>query len=225
MAFPVMGSNRSAGASHQRQWNYLYWLCTAVCIALPMKQGLAADPRHLPGGFQPASALPGQTELRAVKRLSSAGGNSKTTASPHDPATPDLDALQTAADAFASLPRNRRGAPDWMSALRQQAIQPRADVKGVAQPYLFDLDVIMSQTKNMPAVRFSHSAHSEWLTCANCHPKPFKPSVGTNPLRMADIFRGQSCGLCHGSVAFSPLRDCERCHSVSRKKLEQHARQ
>ena len=220
-----MGSNHSAGASHQRQWRYLYWLCTAVCIALPMKQCLAADPRHLPGGFQPASALPGQTELRAVNRLSSAGGNSKTTASPHDPATPDLDVLQTTTDAFASLPRNRRGSPDWMAALRQQAIQPRADVNGHAQPYLFDLDVIMSQTRNMPAVRFSHRAHSEWLACANCHPKPFKPRVGANPLRMSGIFRGEGCGLCHGSVAFSPLRDCTRCHSVSRSKREQHARQ
>jgi c(7)-type cytochrome triheme protein len=222
MAFPVMGSmHHPATANYGLAWR----LSAAICLALQLAHVLAADPRHFPGGFQPASALPGQTELRSVKRLSSLVGISKIATSPHDPATPDLDALQTAADAFASLPRNRRGAPDWMSALRQQAIQPRADVKGVAQPYLFDLDVIMSQTKNMPAVRFSHSAHSEWLTCANCHPKPFKPSVGTNPLRMADIFRGQSCGLCHGSVAFSPLRDCERCHSVSRKKLEQHARQ
>ncbi len=220
-----MGSNRSAAAYRQRQWRYLRWLCATVCIALSMKQGLAADPRHLPGGFQPASALPGQTELRAVNRLSSAGGNSKTATSPHDPATPDLKVLQTTTDAFASLPRNRRGAPDWMAALRQQAIQPRADVQGGTQPYLFDLDVIMSRTKNMPAVRFSHRTHSEWLACANCHPKPFKPRVGANPLRMAGIFRGEGCGLCHGSVAFSPMRDCERCHSVSRKKLEQHARQ
>jgi c(7)-type cytochrome triheme protein len=225
MEFPVMGSNRSAGVRRQRQWRFLYWLCTAVCFVLPMKQGHAADPRHLPGGFQPASALPGQTELRSVKRLSSPVGISKTATSPHDPATPDLEALQTAADAFASLPRNRRGAPDWMAALRQQAIQPRADVQGGTQPYLFDLDVIMSRTKNMPAVRFSHRTHSEWLACANCHPKPFKQRVGANPLRMSGIFRGEGCGLCHGSVAFSPLRDCERCHSVSRGKREQHARQ
>ena len=197
----------------------------ATCLALPLAHVLAADPRHLPGGFQSASALPGQTELRSVKRLSSSVGISKISTSPHDPATPDLEARQTAADAFASLPRNRRGAPDWMAALRQQAIQPRADVNGHAQPYLFDLDVIMSQTRSMPAVRFSHRAHSEWLACANCHPKPFKPRVGANPLRMSGIFRGEGCGLCHGSVAFSPLRDCARCHSVSRSKREQHARQ
>ena len=195
----------------------LRWLFTFACIALPSQPLLSAEARNLPGGFQPALVLPGQVELRAVRRPSNDGfKRNDALTSPHDPGTPDLDALQTASDAFAILPRNKRGDPDWMAALRQQLIQPRADIQGHAKPYLFDLDVIMNQTRNMPAVRFSHRAHSEWLTCANCHPKPFKPRVGANPLRMSGIFRGEGCGLCHGSVAFAPLRDCARCHSVSR---------
>lgn len=130
-----------------------------------------------------------------------------------DAANPDLALLQRPGDAFTGLPKDRRGAPDWMAALRRQAIQPRADVQGTARPDLFDLDVVMPNTKSMPAVRFSHRAHSEWLACANCHPGLFVPRVGANPLRMADIFRGKGCGVCHGSVAFVPFLDCERCHS------------
>ena len=133
----------------------------------------------------------------------------------YDPANPDLANLQHPDEAYAALPKDRRGAPDWMAALRQGAISPRAALYGDVRPYLFDLDVIMGNTRQMPAVRFSHRAHGEWLACANCHPKPFLPRVGANPLRMADIFRGKGCGVCHGRVAFAPFLDCERCHSVT----------
>jgi hypothetical protein len=31
---------------------------------------------------------------------------------------------------------------------------------------------------------------------------------------MADIFRGQYCGMCHDRVAFITFFSCMRCHSV-----------
>jgi c(7)-type cytochrome triheme protein len=170
----------------------------------------AADRRDLPGGFQPAPAEPGAE--RSWKRAAAPAARAPAP-SFLDPANPDHAQLQPPAEAYAGLPRDRRGAPDWMAALRQGAIQPRAGLEGEATPQVFDLDVIMPRTRSMPAVRFSHRAHGEWLACSNCHPAPFLPRVGANPLRMADIFRGKGCGICHGSVAFVPFLDCERCHS------------
>ena len=170
----------------------------------------AAGRTDLPGGFFPAPAVAEPPPRRAPARPPAAPP-----ASPSflDPANPDHGLLQRPAEAYAGLPRDRRGAPDWMAALGQGAIQPRASLDGQAQPQVFDLDVIMPRTRGMPAVRFSHRAHGQWLTCANCHPAPFAARVGATPLRMADIFRGKGCGVCHGKVAFSPLLDCERCHS------------
>src|SRR5690349_8316891 len=48
----------------------------------------------------------------------------------HDPANPDAARLQRPSEAFAGLPRDKRGEVDWMQALREKRIQPRADVRG-----------------------------------------------------------------------------------------------
>jgi c(7)-type cytochrome triheme protein len=66
----------------------------------------------------------------------------------------------------------------------------------------------------MPWVRFPHLQHTEWLTCANCHPAIFIPQAGANPISMSAIIQGEFCGVCHGKVAFAPTLNCGRCHSV-----------
>ncbi|NIQ97960.1 MAG: hypothetical protein GWN87_30205, partial [Desulfuromonadales bacterium] len=63
---------------------------------------------------------------------------------------------------------------------------------------------------------FPHSSHTEWLTCESCHPAIFPyRELGMDPsgrygIVMDQIFEGEYCGKCHGTVAFS-LDSCNRC--------------
>lgn len=131
----------------------------------------------------------------------------------HDPTGPGLALLQKPTDAFKGLPLDRKGRVDWVKTLQQGAINPRADLHGQGAMTVLDLDVLMTETKSMPFVRFPHLPHTQWLACSNCHPTPFAAKAGSNPIDMNSIFRGQYCGMCHGRVAFSTYI-CERCHSV-----------
>jgi c(7)-type cytochrome triheme protein len=131
-----------------------------------------------------------------------------------DTANPDHPKLQAPQEAYASFPRDARGRPDWARALREGVIQPRSGVAGNAPAAAaLDLDVLMKNTAQMPWVKFGHQAHTQWLTCASCHDALFTPRAGANPTNMTAIFQGESCGACHGRVAFTPLFTCERCHS------------
>ncbi|HET8745017.1 MAG TPA: c(7)-type cytochrome triheme domain-containing protein [Ramlibacter sp.] len=131
----------------------------------------------------------------------------------HDPANPDHAKLQQPKEAFAVLPSDARGRPDWVRALREGAIQPRASVRGDAAMQVLELDVLMKNTAQMPYVKFPHGAHTQWLACANCHDALFVPKAGANPTTMPKILAGESCGVCHAKVAFTAMFTCERCHS------------
>lgn len=132
----------------------------------------------------------------------------------YDHGNPDNYKLQKAAEARAGLPLDKRGAVDWMAALRSGAITPRTDLTGTRRNEVLDLDVILKNTKEMPFVKFPHNSHTEWLACSNCHDSLFVPKAGANPITMEKIFRGQYCGVCHDRVAFITHYSCERCHSV-----------
>lgn len=132
----------------------------------------------------------------------------------HDPDNPDLGRLQTIDAATADFPKDAIGFPDWMRALREGKIQPRADLEGKGRMEVLDQDVILKNTKGMPWVRFPHRSHTEWLACGNCHPQPFPMRAGATAIRMEDIFRGRFCGMCHDRVAFITFFSCFRCHSV-----------
>ena len=132
----------------------------------------------------------------------------------YDRSSPDWPRLQKIDQATRQLPHDSLGFPDWMRALREGKIKLRYDVRGNARPELLDLDVIMRNTKEMPAVRFPHLAHTQHLACSNCHPAPFRAEKGANGIQMSDIFRGRYCGMCHDRVAFVTFYSCDRCHSV-----------
>lgn len=138
----------------------------------------------------------------------------------HDPANQDLQHLQNYDAAVAGMPKDPLGFPDWMRALREGSIQPRSTLSGKDVPTdELNLDIIMRNTKEMPWVRFPHLSHTMWLTCSNCHPYPFEARSGATKIRMADIFRGQYCGMCHDRVAFVTFFSCMRCHSVPQNSL------
>lgn len=131
----------------------------------------------------------------------------------YDPKNPDLKYLQRHDDAMAAVPKDTNGFPDWMRALKSGAIAPRTGLAPGAAMSVFDLDIVMKNTKEMPWVRFPHSSHTMWLDCSNCHPAPFEPRAGSTPITMAEIFRGKYCGVCHDRVAFITFFSCQRCHS------------
>jgi c(7)-type cytochrome triheme protein len=138
----------------------------------------------------------------------------------YDTRNPDHQKLQKMEDILVTLPKDKRGKIDWMSALRSGAITPRSDLNGNTRSEVFDLDIILKNTKEMPYVKFPHNSHTEWLACSNCHDKLFVPKAGANPITMEKIFRGEYCGTCHDRVAFVTHYSCERCHSVAHGKVK-----
>ena len=121
--------------------------------------------------------------------------------------------LQSSSQAMRSFPADAQGNIDWVGALESGLINPRAELRRRGQMEILDNDVIMRNTLEMPWVKFPHRAHTQWLACSNCHPRPFKQEVGANNITMDSIMRGEHCGQCHDRVAFS-IFACERCHSV-----------
>ncbi len=134
----------------------------------------------------------------------------------HDPSNDAVKVLQPPVEAMVDFPRDKSGVIDWVQTLKQGLIAPRKGLYGGEEMHAVDFDVIFKNTGSMPYVRYPHLAHTEWLTCRNCHPKIFLPQKGGNPVTMSAIIQGDYCGVCHGKVAFPPTKNCARCHSVPR---------
>ena len=112
---------------------------------------------------------------------------------------------------------------NWVKALRDGNIKPKASVDGSGKMTALDTEVLLEVKKFTPAppkVLFPHKAHTEWLDCSSCHPEPFKEEKGSSSeMSMRKILSGQYCGACHGKVAF-PLTNCFRCHSAAPEPIE-----
>jgi c(7)-type cytochrome triheme protein len=123
-----------------------------------------------------------------------------------------------------SFPKDFFGFPDWSQALRSKLILPRGtilqdDVESPGQ--LFDKNIVfLINDQLMADVLFPHREHIDMLSCDNCHPAIFKPQKGANRSSMYDIWNGQSCGVCHGKVAFQAkgFENCKKCHSQSKRR-------
>ena len=135
----------------------------------------------------------------------------------HDPSNDAVNVFQNPYEAMIDFPRDNSGIVNWIEAIKQGQIAPRADMNGETEKQTLDMDIIFTDTGNMPNVRFPHLSHTLWLDCKNCHPAIFKQKKGANDIAMTDILTGKFCGLCHGKVAFPPTLNCTRCHSVPKK--------
>lgn len=131
----------------------------------------------------------------------------------HDIGNNAFMTLQDPTVALEGFPLDRRLQVNWVATLDQGLIEPRADLHGSRDMLVMDMDILMTNTKDMPYVRFPHLQHTKWLDCSNCHPKIFIPQEHANPISMNKVLRGEYCGVCHDKVAFA-LFTCERCHSV-----------
>ncbi|MEE9231503.1 MAG: c(7)-type cytochrome triheme domain-containing protein [Acidobacteriota bacterium] len=127
---------------------------------------------------------------------------------------------------LAALPKTSDGGADWVEAIKQGVIAPRARVDwqtpleppftldtvvpGIASgwkpPFTLDIELTSEKAPLFKAV-FPHSSHTLWLNCSSCHPGAVRQRAG-----MARILAGESCGGCHGKVAFDPQLACARCH-------------
>lgn len=135
----------------------------------------------------------------------------------HDPTNDAVAVFQAPYEAMIDFPRDSAGIVNWVETVKQGLIAPRADLHGESKKRTMDMDIIFTDTGNMPHVRFPHLSHTLWLDCSNCHPAIFKQKRGANDIAMTDVYQGKFCGLCHGKVAFPPTLNCKRCHSVPKK--------
>jgi len=105
---------------------------------------------------------------------------------------------------------------DWLTSEDQNLLNLKDHLEGVSisrskiqEPKEFDLS---AKQPNMPDIIFSHTKHTVWNGCELCHPEIFGIKKNSVPYSMEEIFAGEYCGVCHGTVAF-PNIDCQRCHT------------
>jgi c(7)-type cytochrome triheme protein len=123
-------------------------------------------------------------------------------------APPEIESV-AAESVLARLPRHSSGQIDWGAALESGTISPRSELPGelpAGVPADFGYDFYFGEVETA----FPHSTHSDWLACQSCHPAVYRRREGSRTT-MAMMQDGESCGLCHGGVAFK-ADACERCH-------------
>ncbi|HEX4934364.1 MAG TPA: c(7)-type cytochrome triheme domain-containing protein [Gemmatimonadaceae bacterium] len=164
----------------------------------------------------------GTTEARGASRdtirrdatgaSTTAAGDGATNAPALPP--PPFESTLNADSARAMLPRDRPGNVDWVAAVRQGIIRPRAALPGRILPdsngFRFLFDFFFPGPDTTFDAFFPHSTHTEWVNCQQCHARIF-PYRGAT-IRMSDVLQGKYCAECHGKVAYPVATACERCH-------------
>jgi c(7)-type cytochrome triheme protein len=68
----------------------------------------------------------------------------------------------------------------------------------------------------MGEVTFGGKMHADsGNLCSDCHKEGVFPTMkkGAVKIRMSEIDMGRQCGICHdGSITFSSVGNCDRCH-------------
>lgn len=120
-------------------------------------------------------------------------------------------------EVFKQLPKDDEDNIDWMAALADKIITPRGtiDLGAKDEGKTSDDDIELSTSgKPNRMVIFSHKAHTQWLTCTNCHNAIFKREAGSATITMSAIDDGKYCGVCHDKVAIAQPSGCKGCHKV-----------
>jgi len=122
-----------------------------------------------------------------------------------------LEGLHSWKEVKARLPVSS-DTPDWTQALDKGLLAPQSlpSQKRIATLEL-DVDRLPKGLEDDMKVVFSHATHTRLLGCDSCHPAPYGFKAGATPITMAQLDKGESCGICHGTVAF-PVSACGRCH-------------
>ncbi len=139
----------------------------------------------------------------------------------HDPESPGTHMLQPPKEAFSGLVKAKWGNKvDWVKSIHAKKIAPRHNASdATSKPIIMNLDIIREVRGSMPDVVFPHDRHTLLLACSNCHTGIFIPQKGANQMSMAAIMLGESCGKCHGAVAFPVATStCKLCHAKPKAK-------
>lgn len=124
---------------------------------------------------------------------------------------PEVESVTTWSEAEAILPKDDSDEIDWVEAMRQGIILPRATGDRLARgDPVFGLDFYLKGPDEMFDAFFPHSTHTALLDCKSCHTTIFR--YRDNEITMDANYEGKYCGSCHGKVAFS-LYSCARCHT------------
>ncbi|MBI5505237.1 MAG: hypothetical protein HY899_10580 [Deltaproteobacteria bacterium] len=122
-----------------------------------------------------------------------------------------------------TMPHDAAGQVDWNRALETKRIAPRAGRgTNATDQEVLQLDIKMTPPAQ-PALEsvFSHSAHTQWIACASCHPDPYSAKVREAMTDTAELHSARYCGSCHGTVSFGITGFCGRCHPAL-EKARQH---
>jgi c(7)-type cytochrome triheme protein len=125
---------------------------------------------------------------------------------------PPIESKSDWEGALELLPKDAKGNPDWVAALENGVVRPRALDPADRNIEWFKLDFFLKAANPKFDAFFPHSAHVKWMGCDSCHPAVFK--YRDNEMSMSAIRKGEYCGRCHGknSVSF-PANNCKRCHT------------
>jgi len=123
---------------------------------------------------------------------------------------PPIEQAATWEEAEELLPKDEKGEPDWVAAQRDGIVMPRAIDPRDRDGDWFALDFYLENEKPKFTAFFPHSAHVSLMDCSSCHPALFPQR--DNEITMKAMRNGETCGACHGGVAFS-LKNCKRCHT------------
>jgi c(7)-type cytochrome triheme protein len=115
---------------------------------------------------------------------------------------------------YAALPRDGKGAVDWMRALDEKLITPKYGIDPAAEPASTtdaEITFVPNDAPGKSAV-FRHATHTQWLACKNCHSGIFKKRDENLQFTHDDMKAGKYCGACHFTVVVLPS-GCKGCHA------------
>ncbi|MBE9554200.1 MAG: hypothetical protein IMF05_12130, partial [Proteobacteria bacterium] len=119
-----------------------------------------------------AAAKQAEAKAAAAQAAAQAGGLA---VAEEEGERPEIEAILDWEQAAEMLPKDDIDEVDWMAALREGVIKPRAQIMGQGDPQakLFKFDFYFAGPDPESDAFFPHSSHTEWLTCESCHPAIF----------------------------------------------------
>jgi c(7)-type cytochrome triheme protein len=114
---------------------------------------------------------------------------------------------------YQTLPRDKKGAVDWMRALDEKLITPKPGIDPATEEAKTNDEEVQFVPKDKPskAVTFRHATHTQWMACKNCHSAIFKKKSGDLQFTHDDMDAGKYCGACHFKVVVVQS-GCNGCH-------------
>lgn len=131
-------------------------------------------------------------------------------------APPEVVALPDWTGLYRTLPRNDDGEVQWVKAVADKLIEPKAGIEADAkgdEPTDMDVELVPKGQPEFKVV-FSHKVHTTWMACDSCHAGLFEMEHGKTVITMDKINAGASCGVCHGKVAAPGPTACPACHKA-----------